>query len=113
MLNIYWVAPYIITGGVMWFIIHQMAPIGREFTLGRTILGVVWMALCERGASALLHPHIGGWSLLAGFIVSVLVVMSWFGIKFWRSFFAVFLYNLTFIVSLLLMDYVAKHPPAA
>ena len=113
MLNIYFVAPFIITGGIMWFIVYQMAPIGREFTLGHTILGVVWMALCERGASALLHPHIGDWSILAGFVVSVLVVISWFDIKFWRAFFAVFLYNVILIASFLLMDYVGKHPRAA
>ncbi len=111
MLNIAWVAPFIITGGIMWFIVYQMAPIGREFSLGRTILGVVWMALCERGANALLHPHIGDWSILAGFLVSVLVVKFWFDIKFWRAFFAVFLYNAILIASFLLMDYGAKHLP--
>ena len=111
MINILWVAPYIITGGIMWFIVYQMAPIGREFSLGRTILGVVWMGLCERGANALLHPRIGDWSLLVGFLVSVLVVMSCFQIRFWRAFFAVFLYNAVLIAAFVLMDYGAKHLP--
>jgi|SoiMethySBSTD1v2_1073268.scaffolds.fasta_scaffold2481869_1 hypothetical protein len=113
MLNFFWVAPYIITGGIMWFIVYQMAPIGREFSLGRTIFGVVLMALCERGANALLHPHIGDWSFLAGFVVSVLVVMSFFQIRFWRAFWAVLLYNAILIASFLLIDYGAKHLPKA
>ena len=111
MLNVAWVTPYIITGGIMWFIVYQMAPIGREFSLGRTILGVVWMALCERGANALLHPYIEYWSILAGFLVSVLVVMLWFDLKFWRSLFAVFLYNTSLIGSFLLREYGAKYLP--
>jgi hypothetical protein len=113
MVNVLWVAPYIITGGIMWFIVYQMAPIGREFSLGRTIGGVVLMAIGERGAHALLYPHIGHWSALAGLAVSVLFVMSWFQLRFWRAFFAVFLYNAILIASFVLLAFAAKHPPAS
>jgi hypothetical protein len=113
MLNVYYVAPFIIAGGIMWFVVYQLAPLGREFTLGRTIVGVVLMGICERLANVLLHPHIGDWSLLAGILVSVLCVMSFFQLRFWRAFWAVFIYNTILVASFLLIDYGAKHLPKA
>jgi hypothetical protein len=45
--------------------------------------------------------------------VSVLVVMSFFQIRFWRAFGAVLLYNAILIASFLSIDYGAKYLPKA
>jgi hypothetical protein len=110
MVNILIFAPYIIAGGIMWLLLHQLAPIGHEFGLGRTILGVVLMGFCEKAAYALIFPHFGYWCLLGAFLVSVVFVMFFFQLRFWPSFRAVFIYNAVFIGAALLIDYGAKHP---
>jgi hypothetical protein len=95
----------------MWFIVYQMAPYGREFSLGRTIFGVFIMSLLMQGTYALLQPQIGEWALAVGFFVSVLFVKFYFQLTFWRGFLAVFIYDAIFIGSLLAIDYIANHPP--
>jgi len=97
---------------VMWFVIHAVGPLGRQYGLGRTIWGVVVMGLCESGSEWLLSPYLGDWCILTGFVVSVFVVMGFFELRFWPSVLATLIYYVVFIVAGIVIYLGARHLPA-
>jgi Mn2+/Fe2+ NRAMP family transporter len=84
--------PFIIAGGLMWFVAYQMAPMGYEIPLSRAVVATILMALGDLIAKAFLTPLIGNWYLAAYFIISAVIVMVILRLKFLRSLMAVMIY---------------------
>ena len=112
MINYVFIVPYIIAGGVMWFIVHAVAPLGKEYGLGQTIWGIVTIGLCESATEWLLSPHIGHWWIPVGFGVSVFVVMGFFELRFWPSVLATFIYYAVFFVAIIVILLGAEFLPS-
>ena len=86
MVNVLWFFPYIIAGGVMWFLACQLAPLGRAFSLGRAILTVFLIGVANAVSSRFIPPLIGdGWGILVDFVVSTLIVKATLNLTFRRS----------------------------
>jgi hypothetical protein len=91
--------PFLIGGIIMWFVAHQLAPFGRDISLGRAIFTVFLMGAGSVALNILLQPSIGNWSYSAGLLLSVLVVKGVLQLTFWRSVFAVFIYWVVVVVA--------------
>jgi hypothetical protein len=105
---LFWVVPYIIAGGVMWFVSSQTAPFGREIKLSQAIVAVILMGLCSAASHHWLKPVIGDWRFLAEFVAWILVVMLTLQLSFWRSLLAVIIYFVVMVAALIVMGIVAK-----
>ncbi len=105
---LFWVVPYIIAGGVMWFVSSQTAPFGREIKLSQAIVAVILMGLCSAVSSYWLKPVIGSWRFLAEFVAWTLVVMLTLQLSFTRSLVAVIIYFVVMVVALIVMGIIAK-----
>ena len=105
---LFWVVPYIIAGGVMWFVSSQTAPFGREIKLSQAILAVFLMGLCSAASNYWLTPLISDWKYLAESLAWILVVMLSLQLSFWRSLLAVVLYFVVLIAAIIVMDIVAR-----
>jgi hypothetical protein len=106
---LFWIVPYIIAGGVMWFVASQTAPFGREVKLSRAILTVFLMGVCSGAFSYWLLPVIGHWYLLALFVAWVLIVMLTLQQSFWRSLLAVIIYLIVVIGTYAFMELVVHY----
>jgi hypothetical protein len=105
---LFWVVPYIIAGGVMWFVSNQTAPFGREIPLSKAVLAIFLMGLCSAASSYWLTPLIGDWRLLGDFLAWTLVVMLVLGLAFWRSLLAVVIYMAVMVGAVFVMGLIAK-----
>jgi hypothetical protein len=101
--NLFWVVPYVMAGGVMWFVAYQMAPIGREIPLGHAIVAVFFMGACGVASGMFLKPLIGNWRVLAEFAADTLVVMGVLRLSFSRSLLAVLVYWIVMIVAVVVI----------
>ena len=113
MVNVLWFFPYVIAGGVMWFLAYQLAPIGREIPLSRAVLTVFLLGVCSVLSGKFLGPLIGqGWLIPVDFVVSTLVVKAALALTWRRSLVAVVVYWLVWIVAIMLVSYFGKAPTA-
>jgi hypothetical protein len=105
---LFWIVPYVIAGGLMWFVSNQTAPFGREIPLSKAIVAVILMGLCSVASGYWLKPIIGDWRFLAEFVAWAVVVMLVLELSFWRSLLAVIIYFVVVVVAVIVMDLVAR-----
>ena len=106
MLN--WIVPYLIAGGVMWFVVYQMAPVGRDIPLGSALLAVFLMAVCGVASHVFLNPALGNWRMLAEVVADAVIVMTIFHFSFSRSLMAVFVYWAVMLLTMVAIAMMAK-----
>src|SRR5580698_4529668 len=94
---LFWIVPYLIAGGVMWFVASQTAPFGQEIKLSQAIVAVILMGLCSLASSIWLMPLLGYWYLLVLLIVWPLIVMPVLQLSFRRSLLAVIIYFIAMV----------------
>ena len=110
---LFWVVPYIIAGGVMWFVSSQTAPFGREIKLSEAVSAVILMGLCSAASSHWLTPIIGNWQFLVQFLAWVIAVMLILGLSFWRSLIAVAIYLVVMVGAQIAIEMIAQMKPPA
>jgi len=69
----------------MWFVAHQMAPIGYQISLSRAVCAIILMGVCNAATKMFLAPIIGYWHILVYFFAPILIVMTMLQLKFRRS----------------------------
>jgi hypothetical protein len=106
------VIPYIIAGGVMWFVANQTAPLGREIKLSQAIFAVILMGLCSLASSIWLMPLIGYWHLLVLFFVWPLIVKPVLNLSFRRSLLAVIFYFVVMVGAQIGIALIVQMDPA-
>jgi hypothetical protein len=110
--NVLWFFPSVIAGGVMWLLAYQLAPLGREFSLGRAMLTVFLLGVSGAVLDKALKPIIGElWILPVYFVVSMAIVKVLLDLTFLRSAVAVLVYWLVWMVAVLVIAHFGK-PPA-
>ena len=98
-----WIVPYLLAGGVMWFVASQIATIGREISLGRSILAIIILGALGAISAHLLGPFIGYWHLLIVFSISIFVVKAIFEFSFKQAFLTVLVYWIVMIIGTLIL----------
>jgi peptidoglycan/LPS O-acetylase OafA/YrhL len=98
----------VVAGGIMWFVAHQMAPVGREISFGRAILAVVLISLGSEAAEHWLRPVIGYWTYGAEFVGSAIIVMVFMQLTFWRSLLAVVIFWVVFVAGVIAFAVIAR-----
>lgn len=76
----------------MWFVAHQMAPIGYQVSLSRAVCTIILMGVCNFVTKVFLAPVIGNWYVVAYFLACTLLAMTLLRLKFWRSVLVVLIY---------------------
>jgi hypothetical protein len=71
---------------------HLLAPVGREFSLGKAILAVFLMNVEAYFSPILLKPYIGSWVLAVDLLFSIWVIYRQFQLTFARSCVAALVY---------------------
>ena len=102
---LFWIVPYIAAGGVMWFVASQMAPVGREISLGKSIVAIILIGVLGTVSSIWLRPFIGYWDLLVDFFLSVFIAKAVFEFSFKQAFFTVLVYWIVMIVATIILYY--------
>jgi hypothetical protein len=102
------VFPYLIGGIVMWFVAHQVAPVGYNISLTRGVCAVAIMSCGSAIANYFLRPMMGDWSYAAEFVVSVLLGMVILRLTFWRTLLVVVVYWIVFVVALVVIAIIFK-----
>ena len=100
---LFWVVPYIIAGGIMWFVSNQTAPLGREIPLSKAIVAVFFMGLCSVASGYWLQPIIGNWRMLVELVAWTIVVMVVLELSFRRALLAVIIYFAVIFIATLIM----------
>jgi hypothetical protein len=109
---LFWIVPYIIAGGVMWFVANLNAPFGQEIKLSQAIAAVILMGICSVASTIWLMPIIGYWHLLVLLIVWPLIVMPVLRLSFRRSLLAVIIYMVVMIGAQIGMALIIHLDPA-
>jgi hypothetical protein len=94
---LFWIVPYLIAGGVMWFVASHNAPFGQEIKLSQAIVAVILMGLCSVASSIWLKPLMGYWHLLVLLVIWPLIVMPILRLSFRRSLLVVIIYLVVMI----------------
>jgi hypothetical protein len=89
---LFWVVPFLLAGGVMWFAASQMAPYGQEIKLSQAMAAVILMGISAGASDEYLKPLIGYWHYLVLLIVWPFIVMPILHLTFRRSLYAVLIY---------------------
>src|SRR5262245_5389190 len=105
---LFWIVPYIMAGGLMWFVASQTAPFGREITLGKAILAVFFMGVCSGASTYWLRPMIGPLEFFIEIAAWIIVVKLILQLSFWRSVLAVFIYLVVMIAVGFGIEFLAK-----
>jgi hypothetical protein len=104
---LFWIVPFIIAGGIMWFVANQTAPIGHEIPLSRAIVAIIVMGVFNGASNHWLKPIIGDWYLAVSFIADTVAVMATLQLSFWRSLLAVFIYFVVIFIAVLTIAFIA------
>ena len=106
---LFWIVPYLIAGGVMWFVASQNAPFGQEIKLSQAIFAVILMGLCSAASTIWLKPFIGYWQILVLLVVWPLIIMPVLRLSFRRSLLAVIFYFVVMIGAQIGMALIAHY----
>src|SRR5678815_1871671 len=88
------VFPCLVGGIAMWFVAHQIAPVGYSISLSRGCFAVFFMGFLSMLARDFSKPIVGNWCELVEIGVAALVGMSFLQLPFWRSLLAVIVYTI-------------------
>ena len=102
------VVPYVIAGGVMWFVSSLLAPYERDIKLWQAVVAVILIGLLETASRHWLTPLIGDWTPLVNLVLYAAVVMLVLHLSFWRSLVAVLAYVAVILIAILVMRVIAK-----
>jgi len=92
----------------MWFVAHQVAPAGREIRFTRAIVAVILIACFSEAAEHWLRPLVGYWTYALEFAASMILVMVFLQLTFWRSLLAVVIYWAVIVGGIIFVMVVTK-----
>jgi len=109
---LFWIVPYIIAGGLLWFVSNQTAPFGREVPLSKGIAAVICMGLWSAASSYWLNPIIANWTLLVDLVGWTIIVKLVLALSLRRAVLAVIIYFVVILIATILirMDVKYHHP---
>ena len=99
---------FIILGGVMWIMAHQLAPLGYGVSFVRILGTVVLVELCTELSKVFLSPIIGDWYMLVNFACCVLVAVVFLRLKFMRSILIVSTYFALWIITAMFLGFLVQ-----